>query len=113
MTVKTRTALPLLILASALALTGVVCLSTRAPKAPTMRLTAPFSQPGSGASASRGDPVPATQSVPVAVLLSSSRQHTATADDLARRIANAMGEVREQLRKGSLRCRRHGKQQPT
>ena len=42
----------------------------------------------------------ATQSVPIAVLVSSSRQHTATADDLARRIANAMGEVREQLRKG-------------
>ena len=44
--------------------------------------------------------MPGTQSVPVAVLLSSSRQHTATADDLARRIANAMGEVRKQLREG-------------
>ena len=44
--------------------------------------------------------MPGTQSVPVAVLLSSARQHTATADDLARRIANAMGTVREHLRNG-------------
>jgi hypothetical protein len=44
--------------------------------------------------------VTATQAVPVAVLLSSARQHTATADDLARRIINAMGEVRKQLREG-------------
>jgi hypothetical protein len=40
------------------------------------------------------------QTVPIAVLAASSRQHTAAADDLARRIANAMGEVRKQLREG-------------